>query len=136
MISSRPNRPLSAALVGGLSILAATAALAATVSATNSHHDSTATSGRLEKGCQHFELSGTTLNTKCNKVSGAGIGTFHDATDISSDVSDGCDRWQYITPKSDGVTVGYKCSDQGSTIEKDLNDVVWWDPSNGQTHLR
>ena len=133
---NNPIQRLLVALAGG-AVLVATVALAANVSATNPYHDSTATSGRLEKGCRAFELTGMRLITTCNKVSATGITEFHDYTDIHSDVSEGCGDWQYIKPKSDGVTIGYKCKQtKDKVIEADLNDVVWWDPTNGQTHMK
>ena len=139
---NNPMQRLLVALAGGVAVLVATIATVAlaatTVSAVNSHHDSTATSGRLEKGCRTFELTGTTLTTKCNKVGTAGIiKEFQSSTDIHSDIDldQQCNQWVYIKPKSDGVEIGYKCKGTGTLIA-DLNDVVWWEPSTGQTHVK
>ena len=133
---NNPMRRLLVALAGG-GVLVATVALAATVSATNSHYDSTATSGRLEKGCRTFELTGTTLTTRCNKVSVTGITEVQDTTELYSviDLDQQCNQWVHIKPKSDGVTIGYKCKGT-ETLEADLNDFVRWDPTSGQTMIK
>ncbi len=131
-------RRLLVVLAGG-GLLVATVALASSVSATNSHHDSAAKSGRLEDGCRTFELSGTTLETRCNKVSVTGITEVKDDTELYYiiDVDEACYRWQHIKPKSDGVTVGYKCRDgNGPTYEIELNDFVQWDALSGKTSLK